>query len=87
MDPGSIVPILALLIGAVIVVVVLLRVMKARAGPDRKPLPTPAPTPMPSATPEEEEYLDSSHILPGGADAAARAAEAMRATKDKGKGR
>lgn len=75
MNPGSIVYVLALLVGAVIVVIVLLRFMKARAR-DAKAL---APPP---AAPEEDEYLDSSHILTG-RDAAARAAEAARTAKDK----
>lgn len=81
MDPGNIVWVLALLIGAVLVVIVLLRIMKARrVGEGRTAPPSGAAA---HATPEEEEYLDSSHILPGGSEAAARAAEAMRKAKDK----
>ena len=55
MDSSSVVPFAALLIGAIIIVIVLLRIMRARhrrhAEAEQAPL-----------TVDEEEYLDSSHI-------------------------
>jgi hypothetical protein len=80
-DPRNLVYVLALLVGAAVVVIVLLRVMKARGRAAEK---APAPPATPGPTAGEDEYLDSSHIL-GGTDAAARAAEALRRAKDKRK--
>ncbi|MCC6194657.1 MAG: hypothetical protein IT518_09345 [Burkholderiales bacterium] len=82
MDPANTIYVLALLVGAVIVVVLLLRIMKAR---HRAHASTPPAATAPCA-PEEEEYLDSSHILPGGTDAA-RVAQSLRQGKGKPKPR
>ena len=64
-------PIVGLLALAVVVVILLLRFMRPRHAPDVRRVP-PATTanPVPPApgalSKEDEEYLDSSHILPAG---------------------
>jgi len=62
-------PVVGLLALAVIVVVLLLRFMRPRRTADAHVAPSPrpdAPPVMPSVSKEEEDYLDSSHILPPG---------------------
>jgi hypothetical protein len=80
-------PIVALLALAVVVVIVLLRVMKARhAAGDRQAAAPQADEPAAPVAPltrEEQEYLDSSHILPGGRDALDTRADAWRDNKRK----
>ena len=83
MESGNLLPILALLALAVVVVLVLFRVMRARRATHEVP---PAKAPPTELTQEDQEYLDSSHILHGGStaasEAAARAAAALsKATK------
>jgi hypothetical protein len=81
-DSTSILPFAALLVGAVVIVVILLRLMHARQRAAEK---------LPAPTPEDGEYLDSSHIggpiMPGAdprhSDAAARAAAALRNARGK----
>jgi len=65
-------PILGLLALAVVVVIVLLRFMRPGHSADARRVPPatanatpPAPAPPPLSK-EEQEYLDSSHILPAG---------------------
>jgi hypothetical protein len=69
MDAGSLVPVLALLVAAVVIAALLLRIMRKRVYPRVAPPPLRAKPEAP-LTAEEEEYLDSSHIIarPGGAD-------------------
>lgn len=79
MDAANILPVAGLLAVAAIVVVVLLRVMRARHGHDRRLDDTPTEAPPPpvgraaKVSKEEQDYLDSSHIsgpiVPGGRDA------------------
>jgi hypothetical protein len=68
MEPGNIVAVLAILVLALVTVVVLLRVMRARHRAGVQVIPAPQ-QPPPTRSQEEEEYLDSSHIsgpiLPG----------------------
>jgi len=63
------VPVVGLLVLAVVVVILLLRFMRTRrmADPPVAPSSRPAPLPVtPSPSKEEQDYLDSSHILPPG---------------------
>jgi hypothetical protein len=66
MDAGTIVPVLALLIGGAIVVILLLRIMRPRSRGSADAAAEPPPAPVE----EDHDYLDSSHILPGGPAAA-----------------
>jgi hypothetical protein len=78
MDTSSILPVVALVIGAAIVVLLLRRFMRSRSHAEPEPEPAPRP-----ATEEEHEYLDSSHILPGGPASVSDAA--LRKASEKGK--
>lgn len=69
MDSANIVPFAALLIAAIVIAVILLRLMRSRRAAHK-----PADAPL---TVDEEEYLDSSHIIHR-TDAATRAADARR---------
>lgn len=81
MDSSSIIAVAAIIVAAIVIVVILLLMMRAR---QRKAdaLPHPDGNPL---TVDEEEYLDSSHIISGNdprhPDPSARAAGALR--KDK----
>jgi len=91
-ESGNVMYVLALLAAAVVIVILLLRFMRARqATPDQS---VPGDNPARAvAPPDDEEYLDSSHIggpiLPGvdprESDAAARAAAALRNADNKPK--
>jgi hypothetical protein len=82
-DSTSILPFAALLVGAIVIAVILVRVMYARQRAAEKLPPPPAAG--------DDEFLDSSHIggpiLPGAdprqSDAAARAAAALRNARQK----
>ena len=71
MESTNYVPIFGLLALAVVVVILLLRFMRprhphaARAAPSSVADARPAP---PTLSKEDQEYLDSSHILPPGRD-------------------
>lgn len=79
MDTTSLLPILGILALAVVVVIVLLRFMRARhVAADRKAAAAKADAPAPLLSKEEQDYLDSSHILPGGRDALDTRAKAWR---------
>jgi hypothetical protein len=78
-DTTSLLPIVAILVLAVLVVVFLLRFMGARhAAADRRRAAAKADAPSPPLSKEEQDYLDSSHILPSGRDALDTRAEAWR---------
>ena len=79
MDVTGMLPILGILALAVAVVIVLLRFMRARHfAPGRRAAAAKADAPAAPLTKEEQEYLDSSHILPSGRDALDTRAEAWR---------
>ena len=82
MESSNIVPFAALIVAAVVIVVILLRVMRAR---QRKA--DALPHPDKPLTVDEEQYLDSSHIISSGdprhPDPSARAAGALRGSRDK----
>jgi hypothetical protein len=75
LDTTSLLPVLGILALAVVVVILLLRFMRARhVAHDRRQAAAKAEVPVPAPlTKEEEDYLDSSHIggpiVPGGRDA------------------
>jgi hypothetical protein len=69
-ETNGMLPLLAILALAVVVVIVLLRLMRARGvAATRRAAAAQAEAPAAPLTKEEQEYLDSSHILPGGRDA------------------
>ena len=79
MDIAGLLPILGILVLAVAVVIVLLRIMRARhAAADRRAAAVKADAPPAPLSKEEQEYLDSSHILPAGRDALDTRADAWR---------
>ena len=85
MESTNLLPVLGILVLAVVVVVVLLRFMRARRAPAERHAAHPkdeadAAAPL---TKEQQEYLDSSHILPGGRDALGTRADAWRDNKRK----
>ena len=84
METTSLLSILALLALAVVVVVLLLRIMRARHADADRPVRPPAGSEAhPTLTKEQQEYLDSSHILPPGHDALDARAEEWRKNQRK----
>lgn len=77
MDTTSLLPVLGILALAVVVVILLLRFMHARHAADARRAaraPEAEATPAASLSKDEQEFLDSSHIIdgriaPGGRDA------------------
>jgi hypothetical protein len=91
-ESGNVMYVLALLAAAVVIVILLLRFMRRRQAAPREGIPDDSPARQ-AAPPDDEDYLDSSHIggpvLPGvdprESDAAARAAAALRNPSNKPK--
>ena len=92
MESGNVMYVLALLAAAAVIVILLLRFMRTRQAAPGEGAPGDAPA-RAVTPPEDEDYLDSSHIggpiLPGAdpreSDAAARAAAALRNASNKPK--
>jgi hypothetical protein len=79
-------PVVGLLVLAVVVVILLLRFMRPRHTADARRAPPPTADAVPASptlTAEEQEYLDSSHILPAGRGPLDTRAEDWRKDKRK----
>jgi hypothetical protein len=87
LDTTNFLPIVGLLALAVVVVILLLRFMRPRHGADARRPPAAVAEAVPrtpsSLTTEEQEYLDSSHILPAGRGPLDTRAEDWRKDKRK----